>query len=207
MRSWALLVAAVALVPVQLVSQAQARPDFSGKWTLASKSVRGPGDPRFRSCTSALLLVQDQATLSVQSGDDASRASIHRFDGSDKVVAYPPVPARREGTSPTAWEGHATRFVSRAAWNGDQFVIATHSTMKMTWPSQMPGEFDRETATKAVYAYNEAGQLVIEHLVLTDPMPGGLPKRIDLPDSWTCTYVKADQANAKIDADRRMLDR
>jgi len=192
--NWVPLVAIVAFVPAQLLSQAQVRPDFSGKWSLATKSVRGPGNPDSRSCARVLVLNQDQAALHVQLGDDAGRARAYRFDGTDRVEPLAPAPARLVGASPNRWDGHLTRYVARAGWNGDKFVIVTHSTMTMTWPSQMPGAFDRETTSKAVYAFNEAGQLVIDYPELADPLPGGPPVHFEMPDSWTCIYAKTVQA-------------
>jgi hypothetical protein len=68
--------------------------------------------------------------------------------------------------------------------------------MTMTWPGQLPGEFERETTSREVYSFNEAGQLVVERRVLVDPLPGGLPRRIDVPDSWTCAYAKAGRPSS-----------
>jgi hypothetical protein len=184
-----LLAATVAIVLVSVRAQAQSRPDFSGKWTLTAK----PGG--LRTCAESLTLLQDQSTLRIHSGDDASRASVHGFDGADMRKTLAPPPARPAGLSPDAFEGHQTRFVARAAWNGDQFVVVTHATMTMTWPNRLPGEFDRETTAKAVYSFSEAGQLVVEHIVLIDPLPGGSTRRLDLPDSWTCAYAKTGPPN------------
>ena len=95
---------------------------------------------------------------------------------------------------PTAYQGHKTRSVARAAWNGDQFVVVTHTTMTMTWPSQLPGEFERETTTRDSYSSNDRGQLIAEHRIVVDPLPGGAERRIDLPDSWTCTYTRSGES-------------
>jgi hypothetical protein len=86
--------------------------------------------------------------------------------------------------------------VARAAWNGDQFVVVTHHRMTMTWPSQLPGEFERETTIKEVYSFDQAGRLVIERRVFVDPLPGGSARRVDVPDSWTCVYTKTGQPDA-----------
>jgi len=108
MTRWALLAAVVALVPVQLLSQAQARPDFSGKWKLATKSVRGPSDPRLQSCSGILVLVPDQSTLRVQSGD-AGLGRIYRFDGADTVEALA-LPAPRDVAK---WVGANQQVLNR----------------------------------------------------------------------------------------------
>jgi hypothetical protein len=179
-----LLTVAVAFVLVQSHSHAQTRPNFSGTWTLTTK----PGV-----CPGSMTLLQDESSLRVQSGD-VDRARIYRFDGTDTHEALAPAPARPVDMPPTAYHAHKTRSVARAAWNGDQFVIVTHATMTMTWPSHVPDEFDRETTSRDVYSFNEAGQLMVERRIVVDPLPGGTPRRIDLPDSWTCVYARAGES-------------
>jgi hypothetical protein len=112
---------------------------------------------------------------------------------------------------PTAYYAHATVSVARAAWNGDQFVVVAHHRMTVTWPSILPGEFEREIARRDVYSFSGVGQLVVEGRVLVDPLPGGSDRRIDLPDSWTCVYANAGEpslaARPKVTTQRRALVR
>ena len=180
MALWPLAVA-VAFILVSSGSQANTRPDFSGTWMLAS-------DRGF--CPGSVVLQQDESSLRVQTGGDTSRALVYRFDGTDTGGAIESAPARPADLPPTAYHGRTTRSIARAAWNGDRFVVVVHSTMTMTWPSQVPGEFDRETVSRATYFRDTAGRLIVEHRVIVDPLPGGAPRRIDVPDSWTCAYKR-----------------
>jgi hypothetical protein len=171
----------VACVLIQSSSHGQARPNLSGTWTLTAK----PGI-----CPGSLTLLQDDSSLSVQGGGD-TRVRIYRFDGTDTREVLAPAPARPATMPPTAYDAHQTRSMARAAWNGDQFVVITHTTMTITWPSQMSGEFEREMTGKDTYSSNAEGQLIVERRIIVDPLPGGTKRRMEIPESWTCAYTKA----------------
>ena len=173
------LATAVTVVLAPVHPHAQARPDFSGSWVLSERI----GPP----CAKSITATQDAATLTLVS----SRAVTYKFDGSDTTETSPPAPPRPADASPTAWIGHATGSVSRAAWNGDQFVIVTHRTMRMTWPRMMPDAFDRLTTTREILALHANGGLTIDIVSIVDPLPGGTPSRMDFPWSWTCAYKRA----------------
>jgi hypothetical protein len=81
--------------------------------------------------------------------------------------------------------------VARAAWNGDQLVIVVHSTMQVTWPSQWPAEIDQEITTREAVSLDANGHLVVDRIVIVDPLPFRTPKRLDLPMSWKRIYKKA----------------
>jgi hypothetical protein len=173
------LALAVLVVLAQLQLDAQARPDFSGSWVLSEGS--GPA------CGKSITATQDAATLSLQS----DRTVIYKFDGSDTIEAVTPAPPRPADASPDAWFAHAVAGVSRAAWNGDQFIIVTHRTMRMTWPRMMPDAFDRLHTFQQTLTLNADGRLIIDRLAILDPLPGGTTKRLDIPMSLTCTYKRA----------------
>jgi hypothetical protein len=81
--------------------------------------------------------------------------------------------------------------VSRAAWTGDRLVIVTHRTVTMSWPDRLPVEFERQHTFRETMAL-DGGELVVDHLAISDPLPGGTAKRIDgPPSSWSCRYRKA----------------
>jgi len=143
-------------------------------------------------CPGSLTLLQDESSLSVQAGRDAS-VRIYKFDGTDTREVLAPAPARPATMPPTAYDAHKTRSVARVAWNGDRFVVITHTTMTITWPSEMSGEFEREITDKDTYSSNAEGQLIVERRIVVDPLPGGAQRRIDIPESWTCAYVRADK--------------
>jgi hypothetical protein len=183
---------AVALVLGQMQPSAQTRPDFGGTWVLTT----GAGW-----CNKSLIATQDATTLTLDSGEvpastrdavprTASRLQAIRFDGADTRQAFPPAPPRPADATATTWIATTVASVARAAWNGDRLVVVTHYTMKMTWPSQMPGEFERENTFRETFALDADGRLVIEKVAVIDPLPGGTTARLDFPTSWTCTYKK-----------------
>jgi hypothetical protein len=178
-----LLAVAVAFVLIQAYLHAQARPHLAGTWALTAKAGV---------CSASLTILQDESSLRVQVGDGA-RVITYSFDGTDTREVLAPAPARPPNMPSTAYVGHKTSSVARAAWNGDRFVIVTHSTMTFTWPSQVSGEFERETTSEETYSSPAGGQLIVDHRVVVDPLPGGTARRIDVPDSWTCAYTRAGE--------------
>jgi hypothetical protein len=169
--------ATVALAPVP--SSAQARPDFSGSWVLSEGT--GPA------CRESMTVSQDTATLTLGS----SRTVTHKFDGSDTIQPAPPAALRPASASPTEWIANAAGSVSRAAWNGDQFVIVTHHTVRMTMPQAMRDAFERQNTFRETYALDAKRQMVVDTVAIIDPLPGGTPMRMNLPNAWTCRYARA----------------
>ena len=112
-------------------------PNLSGTWTLTVKSGF---------CAGSLTILQDEASLRVQPGSDAGTDTF-RFDGTDTHEVVSPAPPRSANVASTAFEGHKTKSVARAAWNGDQFIVVIHATMTMTWPSQMSGDPRRHSSS------------------------------------------------------------
>ena len=185
---------AVALVVGQSHAHAQTRPDFSGTWVLATPAGTGW-------CGKSITATQDAITLTLDAGQDpasredatpraASRHRAIRFDGADTRQGFPPARPRPDDAAATMWIATTVASVARAAWNGDRLVVVTHYTLKMTWPSQMPGEFERENTFKETFALDADGRLVIETVTVIDPLPRGTAARLDFPTSWTCTYNK-----------------
>jgi hypothetical protein len=157
---------------------AHARPDLTGTWTLTSRNY---------GCDNPLTLVQDESSLRVRTG--TAGVLVYRFDGTD-TRQDTAAPERSPDLTPGTWDMHRTRLVARAAWDGDRFVVVTHITMTTTWPSQQPGSFDRDWTYKDSYSLGDAGSLIVDRRVILDPMPGGSPRRIDLPDTWSCAYAR-----------------
>jgi hypothetical protein len=112
----------------------------------------------------------------------------HYFDGRDSREVYPPPPPKESRSS--SLMAAAVSRVARAAWYGDQLVIVTHQTMRVFWPLQEPGEFERENTFRDALSLNGDGRLVIEGVAIIDPFPGGVPARFDIPSSGTCAYTK-----------------
>jgi hypothetical protein len=173
----------LAVVLVQLHANAQTRPDFSGIWIpVETTSVTA--------CNGSLTVTQDAATLRVASTALSARPDVYNFDGTETRQTF-------AGTSavasprPGSWTVTTLGSVTRAAWNGDRLVAVTHVASKMIWPGNGPGEFDRENTFRRTLSLDASGRLVLEHLAILDPYPGGSTGPLDLPDSWKCTYAKS----------------
>lgn len=158
--------------------RAETRPDFSGSWVLTDRS---PGTVRF--CSKSLTAAQRADALTLD------RRAI-RFDGTDTREALSDPAARPDGLPPGVWHATTVAAVSRAAWNGNQLVVVTHRTMKVTW-TKTPTEFEWQQTFREALSLDANGHLVVDRAVIVDPLPGGSPTRLDLPTAWTCTYTKA----------------
>jgi hypothetical protein len=172
----------LAVVLVELHAAAQTRPDFSGTWIpVETTSVR--------TCNGSLNVTQDARTLRVASTAPAARPEVYNFDGTEARQSFADTPAVA-APRPGSWTVNTLRSVTRAAWNGDRLVAVTHVSTRMIWPGNGPGEFDLENTFRRTFSLDASGRLVLDHLAILDPYPGGSPKRLDLPDSWQCTYAK-----------------
>jgi hypothetical protein len=173
----------LAVVLVELHANAQARPDFSGMWILVERTS-------VPACNGSLTVTQDAATLRVAVTASSARPDVYNFDGRETRQTFAGT-AAVASPRPGSWTVNTVGSVTRAAWNGDRLVAVTHTASKMIWPGNGPGEFDLENTFRRTLSLDASGRLVLEHLAIRDPYPGGSPKRLDLPDSWTCTYAKS----------------
>ena len=175
------------------------RPDFSGRWQLVSSTGL------FAVCSRSLTVKQDAATLTMEYpvGSDSGRGrrqepapardmrKTYKLDGSDTREVLSVTPPRLEDLAPGVMNETAVAGVTRAGWNGDQLIAVFHRTMKLTWAGHTPPEFERLWTYRDAISLDDQGQLLIDHLAIIDPLPGdGLPKRMELPTSWTCRYRK-----------------
>lgn len=183
-----ILIGAIGLAGVlgPLHANAQTRPDFSGTWIIVEtvKTVPGPG------CNGSLTVTQDTATLRVASTATSARPEVYNFDGTESRQTFAGTPAAAP-PRPGGWTVNTVGSVTRAAWNGDRLVEVTHTASKMIWPGNGPGEFDLENTIRRTLSLDAMGRLVLEHLAILDPYPGGSTRRLDLPDSWTCIYARS----------------
>jgi hypothetical protein len=121
-----LAVAAAAVLMVAGLS-AQAKPDFSGKWTLvpdpnAAPDGGGPGGGRGggrggggggQLCGAECTIAQDAMTLTVtRTTPGGETKAVYKLDGSDSKNM-------QQG------RGGATEVVSKAAWDGNKVTIST----------------------------------------------------------------------------------
>jgi len=172
----------LAIVLVELHANAQTRPDFSGTWNPVELTSMSR-------CDGSITVTQDAATLRVAWTTPSTRPDVYNFDGTEtrQTFAGAPEASPRSG----GWTANTVATVTRAAWNGDRLVAVTHMLVKMIWPGNGPGEFDLENTVQRTLSLDASGRLVIEHLWILDPYPGGSTTRLpELPNSWKCTYAK-----------------
>lgn len=191
-----LMAAAATLVFASTQPSAQSPPDFSGTWTSIEQKSPRP-------CQRAITATQTAATLTLSALDAptfapdnaapppvTSRRRVINLDGTDTREPIRTAPPRPPEAAPSTWIATTVGSVTRAAWNGHQLVIVTHRTMKVTWPSMMRGEFEREQTIREALSLDASGHLVVDRAVIVDPLPGWSTKQLDFPLSWTCTYGK-----------------
>jgi hypothetical protein len=188
----------VTLVLAGMQPHARTPPNFSGTWVSAGPRGSSACRKSFTATQDAATLSLDFAGVSVSQRDNpspppapSSRRVIYNFDGTDTREAFPPAAPRPSNAPPAAWIATTVASVARAAWNGDQLIIVTHRTTKITWPSQMPAEFDRQQTFREALSLDANGHMVVDRIAIVDPLPGGTTARLDVPTSWTCTYKKA----------------
>jgi hypothetical protein len=158
-RALIVVVALAALVAVPALSVAQARPDFSGSWTLnQDKSDPAParggggggggrGGGRGGGVASQMVIKQTPAQLSIdRTMAQGSQAAAYKLDGSESTN--------------TVGAGEAK---SKAMWDGSKLVITTSQTLQ-----GRGGGDPINVEVKEVYSLN-AGALTIER-TQTTPM-------------------------------------
>lgn len=196
-----LIAGAMALVLAEMQPNARARPDFSGTWVL----VDPIGSSTFGSFGKSFTVTQDAATLSLDfpaasfshqdSGSSSTTPSgrrlVFNLDGTDVRAAIPAEVPRPPNAPATLMTATLVASVARAAWNGDQLIIVTHSTMKVTSPSQWPAALDRENTVREALSLDANGHLIFERVIIEDPLPWETTMRVDLPISWNGIYKKA----------------
>jgi hypothetical protein len=145
-RALIVAVALAAVVAMPMTSWAQAKPDFSGKWTLdeaksdpaPARAGGGGGRGGAGGTAASMAIKQTAAELTIDRVmGQGTQTAVYKLDGSESVNAM--------------GQGQAK---SKASWNGATLVIAT--SMTMTTPN---GEMTMES--KETYSVS-AGLLTIE---------------------------------------------
>jgi hypothetical protein len=163
--------------------QSAARPDFSGKWALASSQP--PGHQAFGDDFS---IAQDATTLEVDSTGhrvslSTTRGSsetpfpvrtIYALDGIEhptQVIADPPVTTASAPTSGFVMSSGTEESISKATWAGRQLVIMTYSRIRITAPNQTPSASVIRRTVRQALSIEADGTLVVESLIGADPLP------------------------------------
>ena len=79
---------------------------------------------------------------------------------------------------------------SRAAWQGDQLVVVTHSLMRNNNPKHVPTGFDSEQTVRLSLSFDDTGLLIAEQIIIADPDLDS-PIRIEFPSVVKAVYKKA----------------
>ena len=124
---------------------AQAKPDFSGTWTLDAEKTTAAGGaaPAGRGGGGGMTIKQDATSFTRTAGREGAQPVVYKLDGSETQV-----PMGRGGAMATA----------KAAWEGNTIVISTTQDMQGTMVTR-----------KAVYSM-EGDWLVV---ATTAPPRGG----------------------------------
>lgn len=207
-----LVVAAVTLALVPARPHAQARPDFSGRWTVADPSSGRVFGTSFTATQDADTLNLDivggsvymtcnsQGSACTMAPDTRPDRRTYDLSGGETRVTYPPSPApappaNLAGTAGNwyftpAFTSRPESAVSRVGWQGDQLVIVTHNIQMVTAPNRTPSEVQVERTVRYTLTLGADGRLDVEQLMVADPLPWPSPSRMGPLDTRTTVYKK-----------------
>jgi hypothetical protein len=83
------------------------------------------------------------------------------------------------------------KSVARASWRAGQLVIVTHNSQKLTAPSRVPAEIDWEQTIWEKLSLESDGRLVVDRVIIADPLPWGTTLQAIAPASTRTIYKKA----------------
>ncbi len=182
MRKLALL-AVVGLVVGHQSVAAQGRPSFAGLWTLVAERTT-PADAmplgpqvRIEQTAAALTIVTPVMRLNLREGRSSSvtpgefRSTVYELDG---VQHARPVPDAVPGSNV-----QTERVSYRATWTEDQLVIMTRDALRVTGNAQPPVVMER--VIRQALSLDANGNLVIDSLIVPDPLPSGARQDSPIP--------------------------
>jgi hypothetical protein len=190
------VVAALVIGSQSLVPFGAARPDLSGRWSAEDqlKSTSSPFGSLFRITQTAENLILEIYQTS---------AADHHLDyklGGESRKEYPPPPHRTPGVvisgavGPEVFpESDVLRVVSRTAWMGDQLVIVTHRSLRVTLPYDAK-EYETEVTERIVLTLETKDRLVLEIRTWIDPPPYGSTGRESWDRTWVTVYKRVAAA-------------
>jgi hypothetical protein len=131
------------------------------------------------------------ATPAPPSGPTSVRHLVYRLDGSESVQPVPdPSPAPSYVNPRSVMSGHLIKSVARASWMNGQLVIVTHTTERMTAPNQVPAEVDLQRTMWQKLSLNSDGRLVVDRVIIADPVPWATKLPAEPPASVRFIYKK-----------------
>jgi hypothetical protein len=160
MKLAAALLSVAALTMTAPSASAQAKPNFSAKWTMVVDPNAAPAGGRgMRGLGQEATIMQDANTLTVvRTGQNGEIKSVYNLDGSDSKNTM-------------TFGGNSIDQVSKAKWDGDRLVITTTSNFN-----------GNAFETTQVLSVDAAGNLVVD---TTSPGRGG-----GAPTTTKMTYKK-----------------
>jgi hypothetical protein len=182
MRSWFLIVTMLAGSLGR--QQSQGRADFSGSWVVADPWERVDPSSQGLALGPAFTLTQDATTLSVEMagayfgldptspgghewlGVGSLRRDTYNLEGESRVT-YP----QPSGSLTPGPPSRPLASLSRATWQGNVLVVVTHTTMVEHFPARRPSDFTLEKTRRLVFHFDDKAQLVVESLIIEDPLP------------------------------------
>lgn len=175
---------------------AQTRPDFTGTWTAFEPAS---------SVGTSIAITQDATALRVDiplqrftlstggmsvpsAGSPVSIVRhVYTLDGRDSLQSVPDPPPPPPGS---LGSGHLIKSVARASWMDGQLVIVTHNTHKLTRPGRTPPEADLEQTVWEKLSLDSDGHLVVDRVIIADPLPWATEIHQDPPMPWKAIYKK-----------------
>lgn len=179
MRKLAMLVV-VGLVVAHVSVTAQMRPTFAGVWMLVAERTT-PADAmplgpqvRIEQTAAALTITSPLMRLNLRQGRASSvtpegfTSTVYELDG---VQHARPVPAA---------PGTSVQTVNyRATWTDDQLVIMTRDALRIRGDAQAPVLMER--VIRQVLSLDADKNLVMDTLIVSDPVPGGARQDPPIP--------------------------
>jgi hypothetical protein len=187
---------AVALLSAT-VGQAQARPDFSGRWVLANSHPEGTAafGPDF-------AVLQTAQTIQVSLMTVGSRGSAPTVEG--RTPEYParvtftldggehPTKALFEQALPQVRSETSVitmtteESTSKATWVGSALVLMSYNKLRTAPPARGPNSVSTRQTVRRVLSIDPSGLLEVETWILADPTPWA--RSVSAPSQVKSTY-------------------
>jgi len=176
---------AIAIASAVSLSAQQARPDFSGRWTLAQDLSTPAGANAFGT---TLIVSQSADTVTLEQqvvhvhvvppGFDPTIASetggteraSYVADGADHDVPIPAMTQEAPANARVVMRSAVQEKSYRAVWTGRQLVIITRDSIAFSRVNNAPVTI-RRTIRQAL-TLKADGTLIGESLIVADPIPG-----------------------------------
>lgn len=179
MRGTSIVVGVISVAVVAARLDAQAPPDFSGTWLLASSQPPGS-----QALGPDFSITQDGTTLRIDStgyhfslstNGTSSRTpfpiqTIYTVDGMEhprQVMANPPV----SSAPASGMTSDLEESLYKATWAGRQLVIMTYNKYKTTDPWRTPSVYTTRQTVRQALSMEADGTLSVESLIIADPAP------------------------------------